>query len=69
MLCSYLFGSQILHASSNLVSTGHQVFHGHVLHRNLVWVVAVLHAWGAPSSQVLPQVALGCILNYDVQRT
>lgn len=69
ILCGYLFGGQILHSSGHLVSTGHQVFDGHVLHGNLVWVVAVLHARWAPSSQVLPQVPLGCILYYHIQRT
>lgn len=68
-LCCYLFGGQILHASGHLVSAGHQVFDGHVLHRNLVWVVAVLHARWAPSSQELPQVALRCILYNHIQGT
>lgn len=65
----HLLGGKILHATSHLVGTGDQVFDGHVLHRNLVRVVTVLHARWAPSSQVLPQVALGCELYNHIQRT
>lgn len=68
-LCGYLFGGQVLHASGHLESAGHQVFDGHVLHRDLVRVVAVLHARWAPSSQVLPQVALGGVFYDHIQRT
>lgn len=65
----YLLGGQVLHSAGHLVSTGHQVFDGHVLHWNLVGVVAVLHPGGTPSTQVLPQVALGRKLHYDIERT
>lgn len=54
----YLFGGKVLHPSSHLEGAGHQVLDRHVFHRNLVWVVAVLHSRRATSSQVLPQVPL-----------
>lgn len=65
----HLFGGQILHSSSHLEGTGHQVLDGHVLHWDLVWVVAVLHARRASCSEVFPQVSLRRILNYDVKWT
>lgn len=65
----HLFRGQILHSSSHLEGTGHQVLDGHVLHWDLVWVVAVLHSRRAPRSEVFPQVALGRVLDYDVKRT
>lgn len=65
----YLLGGQVLHASGHLEGAGHQVLDGHVLHGDLVRVVAVLHARRAASSQVLPQVALGGVLYDHVQRT
>lgn len=65
----HLFGGQILHPSSNLEGTGHQVLDGHVLHWDLVRVVAVLHSRWAPSSEVFPQVSLGRVLDYDVKWT
>lgn len=65
----YLFGGQVLHASGHLESAGHQVFDGHVLHRDLIRVVAVLHARWTPSSQVLPQVTLRGKLYDHIQRT
>lgn len=69
VVIGYLFGGQVLHASGHLESAGHQVFDGHVLHGDLVRVVAVLHPRWAPSSQVLPQVTLGGVLNDHIQRT
>lgn len=69
LACHHLLGGQVLHPPRHLESAGHQVLDGHVLHGDLVRVVAVLHPRRAPSAQVLPQVSLGGVFDDDVQRT
>lgn len=70
MSCSsHLLGGQVLHAPGHLVGTGHQVLDGHVFYRNLVRVVAVLHAWGAAGTQVFPQVSFGGVFHDHVERS
>ena len=64
----HLPGRQVLHPTGHLVGAGHQILDGHVFHRHLVRVVAVLHARGPAGAQVFPQVALGGVLHDHIQR-
>lgn len=61
-------GSQIFHASGQLVGARHQVLEGHLLLRNTVNVIGVLHPRRPPGPEVFTEVAFRGILNYDVQR-
>lgn len=66
---THFLGSQVLHASSQLVGAGHQVLEGHLLLGDTVNVIGVLHARWPPGSEVFPEVAFRCIFNYDVERS
>lgn len=64
---TYFLGSQVLHASCQLVGAGHQVLERHLLFGHPVDVEGVLHAGRAPRPQVLPQVPLGGVFHYHIQ--
>ena len=64
-----LLRGEVLHASGDLVGAGHQVFEGELLVGDFTGVEGVVHAGRPTCPQVLPQVAFGCVLHQDVQRT
>lgn len=67
-LQTYPFRCEVLHASGNLVGAGQQVFEGELLLRHLGHIKGVVHAWGSPGPQVLPQTAFGGVLHQNIQR-
>lgn len=64
-----LLWGEVLHASGDLVGTGHQVFEGELFIRDFTGIKGVVHAWWPPRPQVLPQVAFRGILHQHIQRT
>lgn len=64
---THFLGSQVLHASRQLVGAGHQVLEGHLLLGNSVNVIGVLHARWPPGPEVFPEVAFRCVFDYDIE--